>query len=182
MKKSRKSTEAAAKKVPPPDKAPANAESPQASVFEAAARAFQAGDFRKARSLYLEASTGSSAAMAHAARLYAKMCDDRNAKAADPELKSAEDHYNLAITLINQRSLAAAEQHLNKALNLAPEGGDHLYYALALCRGLQGDLEGAHKHLRRAIDLQPRNRFAARTDPDFFEIAHRPPLRDLIFS
>jgi tetratricopeptide (TPR) repeat protein len=150
----------------------------QSGAFESAIRCFHAGNFVKARELFQQATKGPSREVAHAARLHVRMCDQRIAK-PEPTLHTAEEHYNYAIALMNQRKLELAERHLQQALTLAPRG-DHLYYALALCRGLSGDLEGAYTHMKRAIELHPRNRATARNDPDFAEIGQRYPLADLL--
>jgi len=159
-----------------PGAAPDSAQ--QSRAFESAIRCFHAGNFVKARELFQQATKGPSRDVAHAARLHVRMCDQRIAR-PEPILHTAEEHYNYAIALINQRKLELAEQHLQQALTLAPRG-DHLYYALALCRGLSGDLQGAYTHMKRAIELHPRNRTTARNDPDFAEIGQRSPLADLL--
>jgi Tfp pilus assembly protein PilF len=146
--------------------------------FEEGVRTMHAGDYAAAKRVFDELAETAPREVAHAARLHARMCESRLAK-KKPEPVSPEDRYNLGIALINSRRLAEAEAELRAALEIAPEG-DHLHYALALCRGLSGDLTGAHRHLRRAIELQPRNRVLARNDPDFAEIASRPPLIDLL--
>ena len=150
----------------------------QAEVFARAAEQFQAGRFAEAKALFEAASTGASREMAHSARLRMRMCDQRLAK-GDPELATAEEHYNYAIALMNRRDMQGARQHLEQALRL-PGGGDHLHYALALCLGTMGDLDGAGRHLRRAIEIHPRNRAMARSDPDFADLARRPPLSELL--
>ena len=137
------------------------------------------GEFQRAKALFEKAAAGPSLEMAHAARIHARMCEHRMAKAA-PQLTSAEDHYNVAITLMNLRSLESAEEHLLQALKLSSEA-DHLHYAMALCRGLRGDVEGACKHLERAIELQPKNRQMARNDPDFVELFPHRSLARLLY-
>jgi tetratricopeptide (TPR) repeat protein len=106
------------------------------------------------------------------------MCELRIDQAA-PALKTAEDHYNWGVALLNQRRLREAEAHLEEALRLAPQG-DHIHYALALSRGLGGDILRASQYLRRAIELQPRNRGLARNDPDFAGLLHQPPIAALL--
>jgi tetratricopeptide (TPR) repeat protein len=152
---------------------------PQPDLFDEAIRAQHSGEFERARSLFEEASKGSNREMAHAARIHARMCEHRMSR-SDPVLQSAEDHYNFAVTLMNQRSLEPAEQHLRTALQMVTDG-DHLHYALALCRGLRGDLEEARKHLQRAIELQPKNRLMARNDPDFIELSRNRLLAQLLY-
>ena len=107
------------------------------------------------------------------------MCRRRLEK-TEPVLHTADDHYNYAVALMNQRQLVPARKHLTRAIALLP-GGGHLYYALALCRGLEGDLSGARSDLQKAIDLDPRSRAAACNDPDFAEIRDLPPLVELLY-
>jgi tetratricopeptide (TPR) repeat protein len=160
--------------------AASNAVALQNKTFERAISQFHARKYKDAKELFEQAAQGPSREMAHAARLHIRMCEQRLTAATGPEPRTVEDFYNLAVALINRRDLAAAETQLRQALAMM-ENGDHLHYALALCRGLQGDAEGAYNHLKRAIDLQPRNRAAARNDPDFLEISHLPAVRDLMY-
>jgi tetratricopeptide (TPR) repeat protein len=151
----------------------------QARAFEAAITLFHRARFASAKELFEKAARGPSREMSHTALLHSRMCDRRIAGAAQTP-KTAEEHYNYAVALMNQRRIEAAEQHLRQALAEAPDN-DHLYYVLALCRGLGGDLAGACVHMRRAIELQPRNRIMARNDPDFAEIGQQPPLQELLY-
>ena len=151
----------------------------QSAWFDRAVSYFGARDFRKAREFFERASAGPRLDIAHTARVHIRMCEQRIEK-TPVALKSADDFYNYAITLINRRDLESAEQYLEKAALLA-SSADHVYYALALCCGLRGDLARARDHLRRAIDLQPRNRAQARNDPDFAELAHHSSIRELLF-
>jgi hypothetical protein len=106
------------------------------------------------------------------------MCDQRLARMT-PELKTPEDHYNYAIALINRRQLGEADRHLRIAAD-ALKNPDHVLYAQALTRALQGDIDSSYDFLRRAIELDGRNRSLARNDPDFQEFCRRPPLRELV--
>jgi tetratricopeptide (TPR) repeat protein len=151
----------------------------QARLFETASRHFHSGEFATAKELFKQAAAGPVREVAHAARLHIRMCEQRLGRAG-PALRTAEDHYNYAVALINERRLELAEEHIAQALSQCPKG-DHLYYALALSRGLRGDLEGARHNMKRAIDLQPRNRITARNDPDFADIGQRPPMAELLY-
>jgi tetratricopeptide (TPR) repeat protein len=160
--------------VAQPGKAPT-----QLELFEQAMRQFHARKFREARDLFAKAASGPERHVAHKAELHVRMCD-RRLNEQPLILKTAEEHYNYAITQINARNLMAAQHHLELALQQDP-GADHIYYAMALCRGLDGDLAAAHENLKRAIEIQPRNRIAARQDADFAFIANQPPIEDLLF-
>jgi tetratricopeptide (TPR) repeat protein len=151
----------------------------QLGVFESAIRLFNARKFREARERFLAAMGGGDRGISHKADLHIRMCDRRLEEQA-VVLRTPDEHYDYAITLINERKLLQARQHLAKGLEQQPNA-DHIYYALALCDGLSGDLQGAYENLKRAIEIQPRNRIAARQDVDFAAIANQPPLDRLLF-
>src|SRR5262249_1140007 len=93
---------------------------------------------------------------------------------------SAEDYYNYGVALINTRNVAEAREHLEKALEIAPNA-DHIHYALALAQALGGDPAHAYENLKRAIELQPHNRVIARQDADIGPLAHQPPFSPLLY-
>ena len=153
--------------------------SSQSAMFEQAARLFHGGDFGAAITLFERAAAGPQREMAHSAALHARMCAKRLAR-PDMSLRTADEHYDYAVALINERRFEQAERHLLLAIAQTPKA-DHLFYALALSRGLAGDIPGAHSNLKRAIELQPRNRAVARNDPDFTEMAQLSPLVELLY-
>jgi len=174
------------KAKPLPARASGRGESPaadasrvQAQWFEEGAARFQARDFRAAREWFEKAATGPVLEMAHAARSYARMCEQRISRSSLSPA-TTEERYTLAIALINQQRFDEAERHLREALTTSPNG-DHLYYALALCRAKRGEIEQAHLDLKRAIELQPKNRALARSDPDFAEFTRQPLFEELLF-
>lgn len=168
------------KETPTPTAGNAMDAGQQAALFEQAMRLFHTRDYADALAIFEKAATGPVPAMAHTARLHARMCERRLGQ-AQPKLETVEDRYNYAVGLINLRRLGDAEEQLNIALESHPNT-DYLHYALALTLGLRGDFEGAHRHMKRAIDLQPRNRTLARNDPDFIELLQRGALRELLRS
>ena len=151
----------------------------QMESFGDGMRLFHARQLGQARELFLAASNGPDRAVSHRAALHARMCESR-LQSSGVVLSTPEDHYNYAITLINSRNFAAALEHLRAALE-ADASADHVLYALAACQGLTGDLQGAYENLKRAIDLQPRNRLAARQDPDFASFAGQTAFSRLLY-
>jgi tetratricopeptide (TPR) repeat protein len=151
----------------------------QAETYDRAIHLLHARDCAAALPLFEAAAGGPLREMAHSALLHAQMCARRMA-AGEPALRSADERYDYAITLMNTRRFAQAERHLLQAAVEAPKG-DHIYYALALCCGLAGDIRAAYLHLKRAIELQPSNRMHARKDPDFARIGRLPPLAGLLY-
>jgi tetratricopeptide (TPR) repeat protein len=160
--------------APPRETGPSQMES-----FEEGMRLFHARKFQEAREYFLQAMRGPDRAVTHRAGLHARMCEQR-LESARLVLNTPEEHYNYAITLINSRDLAAAQKHLRAALD-ADSTADHVLYALAACQSLGGDLQAAYENLKRAIDLQPRNRLAARQDPDFAAMAEHPAFTRLLY-
>jgi len=158
-----------------PQRAPGRS---QMEAFQEGMRLFHARQFQQARDLFSAASSGPDRAVSHRAGLHVRMCDQRLASPG-VVLKTPEDHYNYAVTLMNSRDLAGAQKHLRAALEADPSS-DHVLYALAACLALSGDVHGAYENLKRAIDLQPRNRLAARQDPDFASVADQPALARLL--
>lgn len=151
----------------------------QMESFGDGMRLFHVRQLDQARELFLAASSGPDRAVSHRAALHARMCESR-LESSSVVLSTPEDRYNYAITLINSRNFAGAVEHLRAALEAQPSA-DHVLYALAACQGLTGDLQGAYENLKRAIDLQPRNRLAARQDPDFAPFAGQTAFSRLLY-
>lgn len=152
----------------------------QSESFDSAMQYFHKRDFAAAKKLFEKAAAGPSREMTHTAKLHIRMCDQRlNQNKSD--VRSAEDLYHYAVSLINRRQLGEAEQNLRKALEQSPNA-DHIHYALGLACGLQGKAEDAARHLARSIQLEPKNRIVARNDPDFLEFGRQGPAREIVFS
>src|SRR5215467_8368979 len=107
---SQPSATAAPRPIHPPD---------HLAAFEAAIKLFRARKFREARERFRGAINGLDRAIAHNAELHIRMCD-RRLEEPVMSLKTSEEQYNYAITLINLRELGTARQHLHKALEQEP--------------------------------------------------------------
>jgi tetratricopeptide (TPR) repeat protein len=148
-------------------------------VFDDAVAEFRLGRYASALELFRAAIDGPNPGVAHSARVRVRMCEQRLG-AGEVTLRTPEELYNYSIAMINLRRLGEAEERLRQAAVLAPSA-DHICYALALCLALRGDIQGAHANLKRAIDIDPRNRVAARNDPDFAEAGQLSPLAELLY-
>ncbi len=151
----------------------------QLTAFDKAMKLFHKRDFHGALPLFESAAKGPDVSIAHTAQLHARMCRQRTEKES-PQLKTSEDNYAFGLALAARREFAGAEQYLQRALQLAPRA-DHVLYSLSLVKGLQGDILASASLLARAIEIQPANRTTARTDPEFHELLHHQPIRDLVF-
>ena len=152
----------------------------QMKRFEEAIKLFRSQNFAQAKLAFERATEGPQREVAHNAKLHIAMCE-RRLQSENVNFATAEEHYDYGIARLNSRDLPTARRHFEAALALAP-GGDHIYYGLALCCGLSGDLQGCYENLKRAIDLQPRNRLAARQDPDFNVIGQHPVFHRLLYE
>lgn len=148
-------------------------------LFSNAMKRFAAGDYAAAKELFDQAAHGPVLSVNETALMYGRMCAQRIQRAS-PELSSAEDHYNYAVSLMNLRKVADAVPYLQKAVALGDAG--HIRYALGLALGLQGDMPGAIANLQKAISLDPSVRGMARNDSDFQPLMQDHIVRELILG
>lgn len=94
-------------------------------------------------------------------------------------LRSADDHYNVAVAFLNGGQLDSAVTHLQSALKLAPKA-DHILYAIAAANALKGNKDQALVYLRQSIDHRAENRFQAAVDPDFAALSEEQSFKDLV--
>jgi tetratricopeptide (TPR) repeat protein len=167
-----------AKPAPPPP-APLSGAKVQYDAFERAIQLLHKRNFREAMALFEKARNGPNLEITANAATHVRMCERRLA-APLPEPKSAEEHYDYAIALINLRNLELAGRHLEIALKMEPRA-DHVHYAMGVYLALSGDAQGAYDSLKRAIELQPRNRMVARQDSDLDGISHQPRIAKLLY-
>ena len=141
----------------------------QTKTYAEGVKQLQGKRYSKAASLFAQAAKGPDAGLRHRAEIHERIAR-QHLESAAPKLKTAEDHYNYAVGMINARRLQEADEHLDKALKMAPKAG-HLHYAKAAVAGLRYDREQARSSLSKAIDLDPKNRILARHDADFASVS-----------
>lgn len=145
--------------------------------FEEAVQALWRHNFREAEGLFAKASVGPDSRISTSAETYLRICRSRIEESCEPQ--SFDDLYTYGVALLNERRLSEARKQFESAACMQPNA-DYVYYALAVCFALSGDMRGLCANLRRAIELQPRNRFAARSDPDFQAVLEDPCVRELL--
>ena len=148
-------------------------------LFARAMKVFSNGDYRKARSLFEDASDGPVMSISESARMYMRMCDQRLTR-NKVEISTPEEHYHYAIKLINERRLDEALAHLKSAQPAKSMGG-HVLYAMALALGLRGDYASAYQHLKQAIEFDPQIKMQARLDADFRDLLQDAAVRELVY-
>jgi tetratricopeptide (TPR) repeat protein len=113
------------------------------------------------------------------ARIHA--CEMKLHERARSVYRSADDHYNVAVAMMNRGDLDSALTHLQSALKLAPKG-DHILYAMAAANALRGNKDQALSYLKQSIHHRPANRFQAAKDNDFAALNEEPGFKELLTS
>src|SRR5207253_2460329 len=80
--------------------------------------------------------------------------------------RTAEEHYQRGVAMMNIGRWDDARESLDKARKAAPKA-DHIHYALAALDCLTGEADSALANLKVAIQLRAENRYHARNDEDF---------------
>jgi tetratricopeptide (TPR) repeat protein len=114
-----------------------------------------------------------------AARANIQACEKKMHDKARAVIRSADDHYHVAVAFLNGGQVDPAMSHLHQALKLEPKGGPILY-AIAAANALKGNKEQALSFLKQSIHHGPENRFHAAQDSDFAALVEEPAFRELL--
>jgi len=114
-----------------------------------------------------------------AARANIHACEKKMHDKARAVIRSADDHYHVAVAFLNGGQVDPAMSHLQQALKLEPKGG-HILYAIAAANALKGNKEQALSFLKQSIHHGPENRFHAAQDSDFAALVEEPAFRELL--
>ncbi len=152
----------------------------QLRLYDEGMRFFSQQKFHKAKQSFEKVMAGFGKELADRARVHLAVCEQRISRAAEPHLRSAEDHYHGGVAMMNQGRWDEAREHLEKARKMAAKA-DYVFYALAALDCLTGETDAALTNLRTAIELKPENRYHARNDEDFSHLAEDPRFTDLIY-
>jgi tetratricopeptide (TPR) repeat protein len=147
--------------------------------YEAALRAMQERKFEKAKGLLEKLIAGGPRELADRARLHLNNCNQQLNEAAS-SFKTHEEHFDYAVSLMNAGQYDQARGHLEKILKQSPNA-DFAYYGMAVVECLTAQVESSLKNLGEAIRLNPQNRFQARNDSDFQNMADDPRFTELLY-
>jgi tetratricopeptide (TPR) repeat protein len=150
-------------------------------AYEAGLKLMHAEEYEKAIRAFKEliAQHSDEPEIQERARVLIHASEKRLHEKARTVLRSADDHYNIAIAELNRRQLDAAAQHLQHALKLAPKG-DHILYAMAAVNALKGNRDEALTFLKQSIHHRPENRFMALRDSDFESLLDDADFKQLV--
>jgi tetratricopeptide (TPR) repeat protein len=148
--------------------------------YEAGLKAMQAGKFERAKGFLERVVSLSIREMADRAAVHLATCQQQLARSVSAGFKSSEEQYDYAISLINSGGYDEARSQLEKLQKRLPKA-DYPYYGLAILECLTSHFEPAMKNLAEAIERHPANRFQARNDPDFKNLADDPRFTELLY-
>lgn len=179
----RNRTTMSGKKPPTPPQKPTFKEDPgfaqAVQNYEAAIKAMQEHKFDKAKTLLEKIIAGGTRELLDRARVHLNLCNQQLAGAATT-FKTQEEHFDYAVSLMNSGQFDQARGHLEKILKQNAKA-DFAYYGMAVVDCLTGQVEASLKNLSEAIRLNPQNRFQARNDSDFQNMADDPRFTELLY-
>jgi tetratricopeptide (TPR) repeat protein len=147
--------------------------------YEAGLKLMQERKFERAKGLLQKVLEGPSRELADRATVHLSTCN-RELGRSITAFKTPEEHYDYAISLMNQGNYEESRAHLEKILKQTPKA-DYALYGLALLDCLTGKVEDALRHLGESIRLNPQNRLQARNDSDFQNLADDPRFTELLY-
>lgn len=148
-------------------------------AYEGGLRAMQEHKYDKAKTLLQKVIAGTNRELADRAGVHLNACNAQLER-EEVQFKSAEEHYDYAVSLINVGDYVSAREHLEKLSKQAPKA-EYVAYGLAALDCLTGRVEESLKNLSRAISLNPAVRFQARNDGDFQNLSEDPRFTELLY-
>jgi tetratricopeptide (TPR) repeat protein len=147
--------------------------------YEAGLRAMQEHKYDKAKALLQKVVAGTNRELADRAAVHMTACNQQLERGAT-QFKTAEEHYDFVVSLINLGDYVSAREHLDKLSKQVPKA-DYVAYGLAALDCLTGHVEESLKNLARAVSLNPTLRFQARNDSDFQNLSEDPRFTELLY-
>jgi tetratricopeptide (TPR) repeat protein len=152
----------------------------QLKVYDEALALFHQQKFAKAKQELEKVLEGPSKEFADRARMHLKIAEQRLKPSHEHNPRSADDHYQRGVAMMNIGRWDDARESLDKARKAAPKA-DYIHYALAALDCLTGEAESAMKNLKVAIELRPENRYHARNDEDFAFLQEDPRFTEMLY-
>lgn len=152
----------------------------QLKVYDEALSLFHQQKFAKAKQELEKVLDGPSKELIDRARMHINIAEQRMKPTHEQNPKTAEEHYQRGVAMMNIGRWDDARESLIKARKAAPKA-DHIHYALAALDCLTGEADSAMANLKVAIDLRGENRFHARNDEDFAFLQEDPRFTELLY-
>jgi tetratricopeptide (TPR) repeat protein len=148
--------------------------------YESGLRAMQEHKFEKAKPHFQKVVAGPSKELTDRANVHLSICNQHLERTAATQFKTAEEHFDFVVSLMNIGDYVTAREHLEKLLKQNAKT-DYVVYGLAALDCLTGHVEDSLKRLDEALRLNAQLRFQARNDSDFQNLAEDPRFTELLY-
>jgi tetratricopeptide (TPR) repeat protein len=165
----------------PPPRAPSKQFAGAVAALEAGIKLMYAEDYAKAIKAFNKVIQDypDEPEILVSARARIQACEKKLQERSRTTYKTPDDHYNVAVAMLNAGEIDSAIDHLQSALKLAPKA-DHILYAMAAANALKGNKDQALSYLKQSIHHRPENRFQASQDTDFAVLVEEQAFKDLV--
>jgi tetratricopeptide (TPR) repeat protein len=147
--------------------------------YEQALKLLQTQKFEKAKSLFEKVIESGISELADRAKVNINICNQQLEQIQNT-FSTPEEHYDFAVSLMNLGDFVTAREHLENLSSQRPTL-DFVWYGLAVLECLTGRTTESLQHLAESIRLNPGNRFQARNDSDFRNMADDPRFTELLY-
>ena len=147
--------------------------------YEAGLKALQAHKYDKAKTCFEKVVAGSSPELADRALVHLASCNQQMNRAST-SFKTAEEQFDYAVSLMNMGDYVSAKENFEVLTTKYPKL-DFVWYGVAALNCLTGHFPEAISNLGEAIRLNPSNRYQARNDSDFRNLADDPRFTELLY-
>jgi len=147
--------------------------------YEQALKLLQTQKFEKAKPLLERVIESGISELADRAKVHMNICNQQSEDVQNT-FQTPEEHYDFAVSLMNLGDFVTAREHL-ESLSVQRPTLDFIWYGRAVLECLTGRTTESLQHLAEAIRLNPGNRFQARNDSDFRNMADDPRFTELLY-
>ena len=147
--------------------------------YESGLKALQAHKYDKAKAYFEKVAAGSSPELADRALVHLATCNQQMSRASTT-FKTAEEQFDYAVSLMNMGDYVTARENFDSLTAKYPKL-DFIWYGVAALNCLTGRFPEAISNLGEAIRLNPSNRYQARNDSDFRNLADDPRFTELLY-
>jgi len=147
--------------------------------YEAGLKALQAHKYDKAKTYFEKVVASPSPELGDRAMVHLTTCNQQLCRASNT-FKTPEEQFDYAVSLLNMGDYVTARENFDALTTHHPKL-DFIWYGVAALNCLTGRFPEAIANLGEAIRLNPANRYQARNDSDFRNLADDPRFTELLY-
>jgi tetratricopeptide (TPR) repeat protein len=147
--------------------------------YEAGLKALQAHKYDRAKACFEKVVGGPSPELADRASVHLNSCNQQMSRVVNT-FKTPEEQFDYAVSLMNMGDYVGARENFEALTRSCPKL-DFVWYGMATLNCLTGHFPEAITSLQQAIRLNPANRYQARNDGDFKNLADDPRFTELLY-